>query len=301
MGDTKDNFPPGYEPSKVWEPEQQAGKFGGMNRPTAGARSKRELPVGEHELQLYSLGTPNGQKVTILLEELVDMGAIPSYDAWYINIMELDQFTTGFTAICPNGKIPALADHSVKPPRRVFESGSILLYLAEKHRAFIPTDPGARTECLNWLFWQMGTAPFLGGGFGHFYKYAPIKIKYAIDRYSSEVKRQLDVLERHLGGVDERTITEPGEERVYGTPRKYMCGDEYTIADMAIVPWIRCIETGYGAAEFLSLDKDHYPHVVGWVDRVVSRPAAKRGLRVNGFSDTAVKNRHSLADFGTNL
>jgi GST-like protein len=248
-------LPSTYVVPKVWQPAVVANAaFGGMNRPTAGARSEKELPRGEHPYQLYSLGTPNGQKVTILLEEL---GV--EYDAFLINIFELDQFTTGFVGLNPNSKIPAMWDYSIKEtPIRLFESCSILLHLAEKHGKFIPKDAAGRAECLNWLFWQVGSAPYIGGGFGHFYKYAPIEIEYAIDRFSMETKRQLDVLEQHLEG------------------KKYILGDVYSIADMAIMPWIRCIETGYNAKEFLSMGD--YKNVQRWMTMLNERDAVKRGL-----------------------
>ncbi|KAI8899707.1 glutathione S-transferase [Globomyces pollinis-pini] len=271
---TRPSLPESYTVPAVWQvPTDPSGQpFGGMNRPTAGKRSERDLPVGKHPLQLYSLGTPNGQKVTILLEELgVD------YDAWKINIMQLDQFTSGFVAINPNSKIPALVDNTGEKPIRVFETGSILLHLAEKYGKFIPTDPALRAECLNWLFWNVGTAPFLGGGFGHFYKYAPVSIEYGIDRFTMETKRILDVLDQQL------------------SQNKYVSGQEYTIADMAIFPWIRCLDTGYNAKEFLQLDS--YANVKRWSALLLERDAVKRGLRVNGFGPDAVENRHEKSDF----
>lgn len=244
-----------------------------MNQPTAGARTEKALERGAHDLQLYSLGTPNGHKVTILLEEL---GV--EYDAWFINIMEQDQFGSGFVEVNPNSKIPALLDYSFEgEPLRVFESGSILLYLAEKYGKFIPTDPRKKVECMNWLMWQMGGAPYIGGGVGHFYVYAPINIEYCIDRFTMETKRQLDVLDKHLAG------------------KEYVCGDEYTIADMAIMPWVRCIDVFYKATKFV--DTPSYKNVVAWVERLTQRDAVKRGLRVNGFGPDAVKERHSKADF----
>jgi len=271
-------YPEGYEVPKVWEPKLMGGKIGGMNRPTAGARHEAELPRGEHGLQLYSLGTPNGQKVTILLEELgVD------YDAYKINIMQLEQFGSAFVDINPNSKIPALLDYTVNDdsdePLRLFESGSIMLYLAEKYGKFIPTDLRKRTECINWLMWQMGSAPYLGGGFGHFYKYAPLKIEYAIDRFSMETKRIVDVLEKHLEG------------------KEYVCGDEYTIADMAIWPWIGCLDWGYSASEYLQLDQ--YKNVQRWMKTIEARDAVKRGRRVNGFFPDSIAERHSIEDFNT--
>ncbi|KAK3283896.1 hypothetical protein CYMTET_8426 [Cymbomonas tetramitiformis] len=249
------------------------GKFGAMNRPTAGKRRDKELPRGDHDIQLYSLGTPNGHKVTILLEEL---GI--EYDAWKINIMELEQFDSGFVQANPNSKIPAMLDYSFEgEPLRVFESGNMLKYLAEKEGRFIPADPRKKVECFNWLFWQMASAPYIGGGFGHFYVYAPVKIEYCIDRFAMETKRQLDVLDQHLAG------------------KQYVCGEEYTIADMAIMPWIRCLTVFYKAEEFLQLKT--YTNVMEWMERILARDAVKRGLRVNGFGDDAVVNRHSKADF----
>jgi len=273
----KPTLPETYVVPDVWaEPSGEGAAFGGMNRPTAGARSEKELPKGEHPYQLYSLGTPNGMKVTILLEEL---GV--EYDAWKINIMQLDQFTSGFVKLNPNSKIPAMYDYGVpggEEPIRLFESASIMTYLSEKHGGqFIPKDPRAKAECMNWLFWQMGTAPFIGGGFGHFYKYAPIHIEYCVNRYAMEVKRILDVLDQHLAG------------------KNFICGDEYTIADMAICPWIICIDVAYSAKEFLQLES--YNNVMAWVARNKARKAVARGLRVNGFSPDAVENRHSKEDF----
>lgn len=280
--DTPVAYPVDYVVPKQWSPPTNSlgGKVGGMNQPTAGKRSDSVLPRGEHDLQLHSLGTPNGQKVTILLEEL---GL--EYDAYVINIMKLDQFGSGFVDINPNSKIPALVDYSVAEstdgdakPLRVFESGSILLYLAEREKRFIPTDIRKKTECMNWLMWQMGTAPYLGGGFGHFYNYAPLKIEYAIDRFSMETKRIVDVLDKHLEGKD------------------YVCDDEYTIADMAIFPWIRCLgDKGYNATEFLQLQG--YTNVQRWMKTLEARDAVKRGLRVNGWGADAVKERHSKDDF----
>ena len=266
-------YPEGYEVPKIWEPKIMGGKWGGINRPTAGKRFDKELPKGDHDLQLYSLGTPTGHKVTILLEELgID------YDAYKINIMQLDQFGSGFVEANPNSKIPALLDYSADgKPIRVFESGSILMYLAEKYQKFIPTDLRKRTECINWLMWQMGTAPYLGGGFGHFYHYAPLKIEYAIDRFSMEAKRIVDVLDKHLEG------------------KEYVCDDEYTIADMAIYPWIRCLEKYYNATEYLQLQE--YTNVQRWIETLEKREAVKRGLRVNGFGPDAVVERHSIDDF----
>ena len=261
------NQPADYVPPAVWQwTSPSGGKFASINRPTAGPTHDKELPQGDHPLQLYSLGTPNGVKVTIMLEELLAAGHRGAeYDAWLIDISEGDQFGSGFVDLNPNSKIPALLDGSnPAAPQRVFESGAILLYLAEKFGAFLPTDPAARTAALSWLFWQMGSAPFLGGGFGHFYAYAPFKIEYAIDRYAMEVKRQYDVLDRHLATHD------------------YMAGPDYSIADMAIWPWYGAVVLGqaYGdAATFLSLAD--YRHVRRWVDRVAARPAVQRGRLIN--------------------
>jgi GST-like protein len=271
--DETKNLPEGYQVPKQWAPKTMDGKMGKMNSPVAGKRFEVELPKGEHGLQLYSLGTPNGHKVTILLEELgVD------YDAYTINIMELQQFGSAFVDINPNSKIPALLDYSVaEEPLRVFESGSIMLYLAEKEQKFIPTDLHKKTECMNWLMWQMGTAPYLGGGFGHFYNYAPLKIEYAIDRFSMEAKRIVSVLDNHLEN------------------KEYVCDDEYTIADMAIFPWIRCLDKFYNATEFLQLEG--YTNVQRWMATLEAREAVQRGLRVNGWGPDAVKERHSIDDF----
>ena len=273
-----------YEPPKVWVwDEENGGAFAGTNRPTAGATHDKPLPVGEHPLQLYSLATPNGVKVTIMLEELLALGITAAeYDAWLIEIGEGDQFGSGFVAVNPNSKIPALMDHSTSTPTRVFESGAILLYLAEKFGAFLPADPSSKAECLSWLFWQMGSAPYLGGGFGHFYNYAPYKIKYAIDRYTMETKRQLDVLDQHLA------------------QHRYMCGDEYTIADIAIWPWYGGVALGrsYNAAEFL--DTKSYKNVLRWATDIDSRDAVKRGRMVNrtwGEPEEQVRERHSSVDF----
>ncbi len=273
-----------YEPPKVWQwDKDNGGKFASTNRPTAGPTHEKELPVGEHPLQLYSLATPNGVKVTILLEELLALGKTGAeYDAYLIQIGDGDQFGSGFVGANPNSKIPALVDHSMDPPLRVFESGSILLYLAEKFDAFLPKDPAARTECLNWLFWQMGSAPYLGGGFGHFYAYAPVKIKYAIDRFAMETKRQLDVMDRQLA------------------ENQYMAGDEYTIADMAIWPWYGQLALGkvYDAGEFL--DVKSYKNVQRWTREIGTRPAVERGRmvnRVSGEDNEQVRERHSAADF----
>jgi GSH-dependent disulfide-bond oxidoreductase len=275
-----------YTPPKVWVwNKANGGRFANINRPIAGATHEKALPVGKHALQLYSLGTPNGVKVTILLEELLAAGHDGAeYDAWLIKINEGDQFGSGFVGANPNSKIPALVDHSASPPIRVFESGAILVHLAEKFGAFLPTEVRARAECLSWLFWQMGATPFLGGGFGHFYAYAPTKIEYAIDRYAMEVKRQLDVLDRRLAE----------------TP--YIAGDSYTIADMAIVPWYGGLVKGlaYGAGEFLNVSE--YKNVVRWTDMLFERPAVKRGRMVNrAFGDPAeqLHERHDASDFET--
>ncbi len=273
-----------YTPPKVWRWDQESGgQFANINRPIAGATHERVLPVGKHPLQLYSLATPNGVKVTILLEELLASGHPDAeYDAHLIRIQEGDQFSSGFVAINPNSKIPALVDHSVDPPQRVFESGAILLYLAEKFQAFIPTDPIGRTECLSWLFWQMGSGPFLGGGFGHFYAYAPEKYEYPINRYAMEVKRQMDVLDQHLA------------------KHRYMAGDVYSIADMAIWPWYGALAAGrlYDAGEFL--DVTSYQHLQRWTNEVGERPAVQRGRMVNRtFGDPAeqLHERHDASDF----
>jgi len=233
--------------------------------------SSRRLPKGEHAVQLYSLGTPNGIKVTMLLEELADFKGI-EYDAWKISIFELDQFGSDFVAVNPNSKIPALLDYDQTPPLRVFESGNILKYLAEKFDAFVPSDLAAKTEMYNWLFWLQGSAPYLGGGFGHFYAYAPVKIEYAIDRFTMEAKRQLSVLDLHLEG------------------KTWICGDEYTIADMCIWPWILCCVRFYKAEEFLQVHD--YKHLMAWYQRVADRPATKKGMRVNGFGDDALPEVH---------
>jgi len=273
-----------YVPPEVWTPPTAAGgTFGNINRPVAGATHQKELPVGKHPLQLYSLGTPNGVKVTILLEELLALGhAGAEYDAWLIRITEGEQFGSGFVDINPNSKIPALVDRSGDAPLRVFESGSILVYLAEKFGAFLPTETRARTETLNWLFWQMGSAPFVGGGFGHFYAYAPEKLEYAINRYAMETKRQLDVLDRQLA------------------EQRFVAGPDYTIADMAIWPWYGGMVRGelYSAGKFLSVDD--YRHVRRWADEIAARPAVQRGRRVNrvfGNPDEQLAERHDAADF----
>lgn len=273
-----------YTPPKVWKwDNQDGGRFSNINRPIAGPTHDKALPVGKHPLQLYSLGTPNGQKVTILLEELLALGESGAeYDAYLVNILEGEQFGSGFVEANPNSKIPVLVDRSGAEPVRVFESGAILVYLAEKFGQFIPTDPAARAECLSWLFWQMGSAPYLGGGFGHFYAYAPTKIKYCIDRFTMEVKRQLDVLNRNL------------------SERKYLCGDEYNIADMATYAWYGQLCRGRfydDANEFL--DAASYTEVMRWTDDIESRPAVLRGLRVNktfGPEEEQVSERHDASD-----
>ena len=273
-----------YTPPKVWTwNKESGGRFANINRPIAGPTHEEDLPVGEHDLQLHSLATPNGVKVTILLEELLEAGVSEAeYDAYLINIGEGKQFSSGFVAINPNSKIPALNDRSTTPPTRVFESGAIMMYLAEKFGHFIPNDPAARAECMSWLFWQMGSAPYLGGGFGHFYAYAPIKIEYCIDRYAMEVKRLLDVLDRHLAD------------------NEYLCGDEYSIADMANYAWFGALvlHNIYEAAEFL--DVASYTNVVRWAEQIEARPAVQRGRRVNrawGPEESRVIERHSAADF----
>jgi GST-like protein len=275
-----------YTPPKVWKWDAQSGgNWTSINRPIAGPTHEKVLPVGKHPIQLYSLATPNGVKVTIMLEELLALGFEGAeYDAYLIRIGDGNQFGSGFVEVNPNSKIPAMMDHSTKPPIRIFESGAILLYLAEKFGAFIPHDPAGRTECLSWLFWQMGSAPYLGGGFGHFYRYAPFKIEYAIDRFTMEVKRQLDVLDRHLAD------------------KKYMCGDEYTIADMAIWPWYGnlVLNTVYEAAEFL--DAPSYKQVNRWAQEIRSRPAVQRGRMVNratGPLEEQLRERHDAGDFET--
>jgi GST-like protein len=273
-----------YVPPKVWTWNAgNGGKFANINRPVSGATHERALPVGRHPLQLYSLGTPNGQKVTILLEELLALGhAGAEYDAWLITIYEGEQFGSGFVEINPNSKIPALLDRSGPTPIRVFESGAILMHLAEKFGAFLPTDPARRAETLSWLFWQMGSAPFVGGGFGHFYAYAPVKIEYAIDRYAMETKRQLDVLDRRLAHSE------------------YVAGDEYTIADMAIFPWYGGMALGwlYDAGEFLGVHE--YTHLRRWANQLLARPAVQRGRIVNrttGPASEQLRERHEASDF----
>jgi len=275
---------PTYTPPKVWKWDpNNGGKFSNINRPIAGPTHEKELPVGEHPFQLYSLATPNGVKATVMLEELLEKGIKEAeYDAWLIRITEGDQFSSGFVKVNPNSKIPAMLDRSVDPAIRVFESGSIMFYLAEKFDAFLPRDPAKRTETMNWLFWQMGSAPFLGGGFGHFYAYAPEKYEYPINRYTMEVKRQLDVLDRQLAD------------------NQYIAGDEYTIADMAIWPWYGALVKNmvYEAAEFL--EAHTYTNVVRWTDEVAKRPAVKRGRMVNkAWGDLAsqLHERHDASDF----
>ena len=275
-----------YAPPQVWKwDKENGGKFANINRPIAGPTHEKVLPVGRHKLQLYSLATPNGVKVTVMLEELLALGhSGAEYDAWLIRIGEGEQFGSGFVAANPNSKLPALVDHSTAIPTRVFESGAILLYLAEKFGAFLPKDPAKRTECLSWLFWQMGSAPYLGGGFGHFYAYAPVKIEYAIDRFAMEVKRQLDVLDRHLAD------------------HQYMAGDAYTIADMAIWPWYGGLVANviYAAAEFL--EAHTYSHVNRWAKEIAGRPAVRRGRMVNratGPLEGQLRERHEAGDFET--
>ncbi|WP_414462989.1 glutathione-dependent disulfide-bond oxidoreductase [Hyphomicrobium sp. DY-1] len=275
-----------YTPPKIWTWDAPSGgQFANINRPIAGATHDRELPIGRHPLQLYSLATPNGQKVTIMLEELLALGHKGAeYDAWLIRIDKGDQFGSGFVEVNPNSKIPALMDRSGPKPRRVFESGAILLYLAEKFGALLPADPDARTEALNWLFWQMGSAPYLGGGLGHFYSYAPIKIEYAINRFAMETKRQLDVLERHLAA------------------HAFMAGHDYSIADIAIWPWYGNFVRGdlYGAAEFLQVQD--YTNVNRWANTIAERPAVKRGRMVNRISgalNQQLRERHDASDFET--
>jgi GST-like protein len=275
-----------YVPPQVWTWDKESGgRFANINRPISGPTHDKELQVGRHPLQLYSLGTPNGVKVTVMLEELLALGhAGAEYDAWLIRIGDGDQFGSGFVGANPNSKIPALVDRSGPKPIRVFESGAILLYLAEKFRAFLPTEAGARAECLSWLFWQMGSAPYLGGGFGHFYAYAPTKIEYAIDRFAMEVKRQLDVLDKRLAD------------------NEYIAGNEFTIADIAIWPWYGGLAKGwlYNGAEFLSVQE--YKHVQRWADMIGERPAVQRGRmvnRVSGEPSSQLHERHDAGDFET--
>ena len=283
--DPANNFPAGYEPASVWSWDKESGgKFANINRPIAGATHEKELPVGEHPLQLYSLATPNGVKVTVMLEELLDAGhSHAEYDAWLINIQDGDQFGSGFVDINPNSKIPALYDRS--SDQRVFESGSILFYLAEKFGAFLPADGKGRTEVMNWLFWQMGSAPYLGGGFGHFYAYAPMKIEYAIDRFTMEIKRQLDVMDRNLAD------------------RRYMAGDDYTIADMAIWPWYGGLVKGVLYGESAKYIEAHtYENVVRWAEEIAARKPVQRGRMVNrafGEPSSQLRERHAASDFET--
>ena len=285
--DPANNFPTGYVPPKVWTWDKASGgKFANINRPISGATHDKVLPVGDHPLQLYSLGTPNGQKVTIMLEELLAAGHEGAdYDAWLINIGEGDQFGSGFVEVNPNSKIPALVDRSTDPETKVFESGAILFYLAEKFGAFLPVEPQARIRAMSWLMWQMGSGPFVGGGFGHFYAYAPMKIEYAIDRYAMETKRQFHVLDTHLAR------------------NEYMAGDEYTIADMAIWPWYGGILRGeaYGAQEFLAVHE--YENLQRWTDQIAAREAVKRGRIVNrttGAPEEQLRERHDARDFEEN-
>lgn len=275
-----------YIPPKVWTWNQASGgQFANINRPVSGATHEKALPVGKHPMQLYSLGTPNGVKVTIMLEELLALGhSGAEYDAWLVRIRDGHQFSSGFVEVNPNSKIPALVDRSGPQPLRVFESGAILMYLAEKFGAYLPTDMAQRAECLSWLFWQMGSAPYLGGGFGHFYAYAPYKIEYAIDRFAMEVKRQLHVLDQRLA------------------KQRFICGDTYTIADMAIWPWYGATAKGqmYEGGEFLSVHE--YTHVLRWTDEVAQRPAVQRGRKVNrvtGPLSDQLHERHDASDFDT--
>lgn len=284
--DPANNLPAGYVPPAVWTHDSaNGGRFANINRPVSGAMHERPLPVGRHPLQLYSLGTPNGVKVTIMLEELLAAGVSDAdYDAWLINIGDGDQFGSGFVGVNPNSKIPAMMDHSVNPTVRLFESGSILVYLAEKFGRFLPTDTHKRAETFNWLMWQMGSAPFLGGGFGHFYAYAPMKIEYAINRYAMEVKRQLHVLDTHLAN------------------NQYMVGDDYTIADMAIFPWYGgAMRDLYSAQEFLSVGE--YPNLERWTAMLEAREAVRRGQMVNrtfGGPKGQLRERHDARDFDVN-
>ena len=275
-----------YTPPKVWTWDQaNGGQFANINRPVSGATHEKALPIGKHPMQLYSLGTPNGIKVTIMLEELLALGhSGAEYDAWLVRIRDGHQFGSGFVEVNPNSKIPALMDRSGTEPVRVFESGAILMYLAEKFGAFLPTDMAQRAECLSWLFWQMGSAPYLGGGFGHFYAYAPFKIEYAIDRFAMEAKRQLDVLNQRLAN------------------HRFICGDTYTVADMAIWPWYGATAKGqmYEGGEFLSVHE--YTHVLRWTDEVAQRPAVQRGRKVNrvtGPLEDQLHERHDASDFDT--
>jgi len=275
-----------YTPPKVWTwNKASGGRFANINRPIAGPTHEKDLPVGKHPLQLYSLGTPNGVKVTVMLEELLAAGHTGAeYDAWLIRIGEGDQFSSGFVSANPNSKIPAMVDRSGPEPIRIFESGAILMHLAEKFGAFLPTEPAKRAECLSWLFWQVGSAPYLGGGFGHFYAYAPTKIEYAIDRFAMETKRQMDVLNRRLA------------------ESRFLAGDDYTIADMAVWPWYGALAKGliYEAGEFLSVHE--YTHVLRWTDEIGARPAVRRGRMVNrvmGDPASQLHERHDASDFDT--
>ena len=284
MSDSQTKSGPSYTPPKVWTWDHESGgRFAKINRPIAGPTHDAELPVGDHPFQLYSLGTPNGVKVTVMFEELLELGhSGAEYDAWLIDISKGDQFGSGFVEVNPNSKIPAMVDRSVDPPQRVFESGAILVYLAERFGEFLPSEGPKRAETLSWLFWQVGAAPYLGGGFGHFYAYAPEKLEYPIDRFAMEVKRQLDVLNRRLAESE------------------YLAGDEYTIADMAVWPWYGALAKGlvYDAGEFLSVHE--YEHVIRWTDQIARRPAAERGRRVNrtwGAPATRLRERHSSSDF----
>jgi len=284
--DPADNMPPGYVPPEVWTWDAPSGgAFANINRPTSGATHEKELPVGQHPLQLYSLGTPNGVKVTIMLEELLAAGhAGAEYDAWLIDINAGDQFGSGFVSINPNSKIPAMVDRTFDPPVRLFESGSILFHLAEKFGAFLPTEPRARAETMNWLMWQMGSAPYVGGGLGHFYNYAPFKIEYAINRFAMETKRQLHVLDTSLAD------------------REFVAGDEYTIADMAVLPWYgNIMRNSYNASQFLSTHE--YTHVERWLSQLEARPAVQRGRMVNrrmGTPESQLHERHDARDFEVN-
>ena len=275
-----------YTPPKVWTWDRESGgRFASINRPISGATHEKELPIGKHPFQLYSLGTPNGVKVTVMFEELLEKGfSDAEYDAWLINIGEGDQFGSGFVNINPNSKIPALMDHSTNPPTRLFESGSMLLYLAEKFGAFLPTDPHKRTEALNWLFWQMGSAPYLGGGFGHFYAYAPEKWEYPINRFAMETKRQMDVLDKRLAD------------------NEFLAGEDYTIADMAVWPWYGALAKGllYEAGEFLQVHE--YTNVLRWTTQIGERPGVQRGRMVNrafGEPSSQLHERHDASDFET--
>lgn len=285
MSDSTNNLPPSnlpanYVPPKVWQWQKETeSRFANINRPIAGATKEKELPIGKHSLQLYSLATPNGVKVTMLLEELLAKGIeAAEYDAWLINIGDGDQFGSGFVDINPNSKIPALVDHSTPEPTRIFESGAILLYLAEKFNAFVPMQEPGRAECLSWLFWQIGSAPYLGGGFGHFYAYAPEKWEYPINRFAMEIKRQLDVLDQNLA------------------ERRFLCGDDYTIADMAVYSWYgQLVLTGlYESKEFLQVD--FYTNLVRWATEIHERPATRRGRKVNRASKSGIAERHDASD-----